>query len=87
MKKLSEQELQELKSIQETYNNLLLQLGDYSVRIRDHKKVIEQIEEEKNISIGKIDSVRKQDEELTKRLSDKYGYGKINIETGEITDN
>ena len=87
MKKLSEKELEQLKSIQENYSKLVAQMGDIEIHIGDHKAMIEQLEFEKVSIREKLKDLRKSDEELSVTLSEKYGSGKINIETGEITEN
>lgn len=86
MKKLSEQELADIKNIQESYSKATIQLGELEVRIEDHKDAIKSLEEEKGFLRKDILNLRQKDQELSAILVEKYGSGEINTETGEITE-
>jgi uncharacterized coiled-coil DUF342 family protein len=87
MKNLSEQELEEIKSVQTKYREYTMQVGELTTRIEDHREVIDGLSREKEVLRKALSELRKEDTALTNRLTEKYGSGKINIETGEITDN
>ena len=69
--KLSKEELQKLNEIQDTYNKLVLTLG--------------QLEVQKTSLWKKIEEVQYYQETFGKELHKKYGDGNINPETGEFT--
>ncbi len=77
-KVLTQEELNALREIDNKQSNLIIQLGqiEYQIALLENQKVtlknsILQIEKE-NTDLGKI-------------LTEKYGNGNINLETGEIT--
>ena len=70
-KNLTPEELQEIKSLQNQIQEVTLQLGTVEV-----KKI--QLKD----SILKLQQA---EEQLAKSLSDKYGVGTLDIDTGKIT--
>lgn len=78
-KKLTEEELQQVREVKQEYNNLAASIGDIDLRIAD-------LEEAKNNILSTRKEVFEKEKELAKKLQDKYGAGVINIETGEIKD-
>lgn len=77
-KKLSNEELQELKDYQEKINLIVISLGKLDLQIdslkRDHEKLVKDYQE-----------IEKSQFETAKKLQDKYGEGNINLENGEFT--
>lgn len=75
---LTEQELNDLKRIQEQGNQLMMKFGEIEMSIQilelQKDRLVESLQElkEKETTYGQI-------------LQDKYGNGNINIETGEFT--
>lgn len=76
--KLSEQELSTLKGFQQTENNLIVKLGqlEYQISI---------LEAQKDTIYDQRIEFDKQRQNFGKVLSEKYGDGSINLDTGEIT--
>jgi septal ring factor EnvC (AmiA/AmiB activator) len=70
-KQITQEELQTIKNLQETIGQITNQLGAIEV-----KKI--QLSEE-------ILETRKKEQQLAKILSDKYGVGTLDIETGKLT--
>ena len=71
IKKLTDEELQSLRNIKAEYDNLALVLGDL------------EIQKLRTFEAQKV--VFEKEENLAKALTEKYGKGVINIETGEIS--
>lgn len=75
---LTEQELSDLKKIQEQGNQLMMKFGEIEMSIQilelQKDRLVESLQElkEKETTYGQI-------------LQDKYGNGNINTETGEFT--
>jgi len=75
---LTEQELNDLKKIQEQGNQLMMKFGEIEMSIQilelQKDRLVESLQElkEKETTYGQI-------------LQDKYGSGNINTETGEFT--
>lgn len=71
VKKLTEEELNAVKQIKNEYTNLALNLGELELQKAELFNIQKQLFEREN--------------KLAKELSEKYGDGSINIDTGEIT--
>jgi hypothetical protein len=78
VKKLSEEELQQIKEIKQEYTNLALSLGELELQKAN-------LEKDKLRFLNYQDQLGNKETELAKQLTEKYGNGSINIETGEIT--
>ena len=70
-KKLTEEELQQIKAIKQQYTDLTLALGE--------------IELQKFQLLGTQSQLLESETKIVKQLTEKYGEGTININTGEIS--
>ena len=70
-KQLTPEEIQQIKTLQEQIQEVTLQLGTLEVRKINLKDLILKF--------------RKEEEEIVQNLSDKYGTGTLDINTGKIT--
>jgi hypothetical protein len=77
-KVLTQEELTQLKSLREQQNNLLIDLGtiEYRMILLDRTK---------NELKSQVIELEKINNELGAQLTEKYGNGNLNLETGEIT--
>ena len=71
VKKLTSEELQTVKDIKQEYNTLVFELGELEI------KKLQLIETQKVLS--------NKEAKVANDLTEKYGPGTINIETGEIS--
>ena len=71
----SEQELKEIKDLRLSLDTLTFQLGRISV-----EKI--KLEETKNTLKNQLKDLEKKEISIAKKLTNKYGKGSINIETG-----
>jgi chromosome segregation ATPase len=78
IKKLSEEELQQVKEIKQEYTKLALSLGELELQKAN-------LEKEKTRLLNYQDQLGNKEVEIAQKLTEKYGNGSINIETGEIT--
>ena len=83
-KKLTEQELSEVVELRKEFSRIALSLGDIEIKKKKLNDELNIIDNEKNILLSKIDDLDKKEEELSKMLTNKYGEGSINLDTGEI---
>jgi len=77
-KKLSQEELESLKEIQNDSSNLIFNLGQVDVQRS-------LLEGQRNEVLTKLADLQEKQNTLAKELQDKYGIGNINLETGEFT--
>lgn len=78
IKKLEEEEIIELKNIQDQRNELIYNLG-----LIEFESI--NLENKKSTLRSKIFILGENEERLGTKLQEKYGDGSINIEIGEIT--
>jgi len=77
-KKFTPEEIESLKSIQIRMDQTILQLGRVNLsRIR--------VNEQEELVKAEISKIEKEEQDLAKTLSDKYGRGSLDIETGTFT--
>ena len=76
--KFTEEEVQSLQNLQRTYQQITLAFGQLAVS----KLALE--ERDANLKDMLADTKGKENE-LAKSLTEKYGKGSLNIETGEFT--
>jgi hypothetical protein len=77
-KVLTQEELTQLRDLQSQQNDLLVSLGSIEYRIT-------LLEQNKEILKSKVIELEKLNNELGFKLTEKYGSGNLNLETGEIT--
>jgi hypothetical protein len=78
VKKLTTEELETIKSIKIEYNNLAVSLGELELQKAN-------IEKDKQALLLQSAQLSEKESVLAKQLSDKYGNGTINLDTGEIS--
>ena len=77
-KKFTPEEMESLRSIQTRMDQIILQLGRVHLsRIR--------VNEQEELVKNEISKIEKEEKSLAKTLSDKYGRGSVDIETGTFT--
>jgi chaperonin cofactor prefoldin len=85
VKKLTEEEIAQIKEMQQQYNKFVFELGSIEAQLSDIASHKNTMETEKNNVLGDLKSLNAREKELLTSLQEKYGVGNINIETGEIT--
>ena len=85
VKKLTTEELQQIKDMQAQYNKFVFELGSIEAQIQNLLSAKAAAETEKDNILGDIKKLGEREKELVKTLQEKYGNGNINIETGEIS--
>ncbi len=76
--KLTQEEIDTLKSIQEANNNLMISFGQLEMTFQS-------LQLQKESLVGKLANLKNKETEIGTQLQEKYGNGNINIETGEFT--
>lgn len=85
VKKLTEEEIKQIKDLQAQYNQFVFELGNIEVQLQNVNATKSAIETEKNSIVEDIKKLGEREKELVTTLQEKYGQGSIDIETGEIT--
>jgi hypothetical protein len=85
IKKLTEEEIAQIKEMQSQYNKFVFDLGSIEAQLSEIASHRIFMESEKNNVLNDLKSLTTREKELLTSLQEKYGVGNINIETGEIT--
>ena len=70
-KQLTPEELQQVKTLREQTQQVTLRLGALEIKKMQLK--------------NQVRSLQQQEEQIAKTLSDKYGIGTLDIDTGKLT--
>jgi hypothetical protein len=84
IKELLPEEIVELKDYSSSYSKLVNNLGELDLQIHELENKIEELKTERSYSYNDYKSLKVKNEELTNKLINKYGEGKINLDTGKI---
>jgi hypothetical protein len=82
---LSQEDLKKLQDQQQRYSQILVELGAADVVLNELAQQKANVEDEKKSLFGDLKKLREQADSLQKELSEKYGDGNVNINTGEFT--
>jgi hypothetical protein len=85
IKKLTEEEITQIKEMQTQYNKFVFELGSIEAQLAEVANHKITMESEKSGILSDLNTLIKREKELLATLQEKYGVGNINIETGEIT--
>jgi len=83
--KFTEDELTSIRTIQQRYNTLGIQLIQLEVSRKEIEDRLSLIREQEAILREQIHSTNKEERELAKTLDTKYGVGSLDLDTGEFT--
>lgn len=85
VKKLTPEELQQIKDMQAQYNKFVFELGSVEAQLQGLLKNKVLLEAEKNNIVDDITKLAEREKGVVNVLQEKYGIGNISIDTGEIT--
>lgn len=85
--KFTEEEMVEIKTIQDKYSALGVQLVQLKLARKSSEDYLKLLESEEQTIEGEITQTNIKEKELADSLNEKYGIGSLNMETGEFTPN
>ena len=85
--KFTEEELNSIRSIQEEYSTVGIQLVQLKLAKKSSEEYLAALQQEEDRIVEQIDSINIREKELTESLNDKYGIGSLDMTTGEFTPN
>ena len=83
--KFSEEELQSLQELQNTYAGISTQFGQLKVSKMNLRRQLDSLEQSEETLENAWEDNRKKETELVQSLTEKYGPGSLNPQTGEYT--
>ena len=81
---LNAQEINSLKDLNKKFGNTLNSLGDIEIKLNLLKQKEAELLKDKEGCLSDYSTLRVQETEITTQLLEKYGEGKIDIESGKI---
>ena len=83
--KFSDEELQSLQGLQNTYASISTQFGQLKVSRMNLERQFNSLEQSEEALEKAWDDNRQKETELVQSLTEKYGPGSLNPQTGEYT--
>ena len=83
--KLTEQELQQIQDLRLKYANVTAQLGQLKVEQMLINKQLTRLNELENQFIKDYEQVQTEEEQFAKTITEKYGIGDVDVESGIFT--
>ena len=83
--KFSDEELQSLQELQNTYAGISTQFGQLKVSKMNLLRQLDSLEQSEDALEKAWDDNREKETELVQSLTEKYGPGSLNPQTGEYT--
>lgn len=84
-KQFTQEELESIRSIQESYNTLGIQLIQLKLALKNAEEYFTELKEKEAELETKLVEINKQEKELAAHLDEKYGSGSLDLETGQFT--
>ena len=85
--KFSEEEMKSLRDLQDSYTKKQAELGQVSVQRILLNQQMDTLDERQAQLESEYTQVQQQEQDLVKKLNEKYGPGQLNPETGVFTPN
>jgi len=86
-KKFTEEEMKSLRDLQDSYTKKQAELGQVSVQRILLNQQMDTLDERQAQLESEYTQVQQQEQDLVKKLNEKYGPGQLNPETGVFTPN
>ena len=85
--KFTEEEMKSLRELQDSYTQKQAELGQVSVQRILLNQQMDTLDERQAQLESEYTQVQQQEQDLVKKLNEKYGPGQLNPETGVFTPN
>ena len=82
--KFTQEELEEVKKLQEGYQNTIFSLGKLYLHRLNMEAVFKNLAEEEAKLQEDFTSFQKKEDEWSEKITKKYGEGNLNLEKGEF---
>ena len=84
MAKITQEEQEFVQKLQETYSEITIKLGQVNMEMHDLQTTLDELNALRKDLLNQYTDARKSEQEFINSLSDKYGDGSLNLETGEF---
>ncbi len=83
--KITDEELAEVKQLQQDFQILTYQIGEISLQRELAQKQLKKLDNEFNNFISSFEKLQEKEEELINKLNTTYPNASIDLETGELS--
>jgi len=83
----TQEEISKIKQLQEKYQVLGIQVVQLTLAKKSAQEYVQSLEDQNNQLTNQIVEVNIEEKEFAKTLSDKYGIGSLDLESGVFTSN
>jgi hypothetical protein len=87
MPKITQEEQTTVQKLQETYSQVTVKLGQLTMEKHDLENTLNELKALEKDLLDQYIQSRKDERTFINSLSDKYGEGSLNLETGEFIPN
>jgi uncharacterized coiled-coil DUF342 family protein len=84
MAKITQEEQEFVKQLQEKYSELTIKLGQVNMEMHDLENTLNELKELKKDLLNQYSQARTSERDFINKLSDSYGEGSLNLESGEF---
>ena len=85
--KFTEEEMKSLRELQDSYTQKQAELGQVSVQRILLNQQLDVLEEKQTFLENEYKKIQQQEQDLVKKLNEKYGTGQLDPESGVFTPN
>lgn len=85
--KLDKEHLEEITALRQKFNNISIEIGNITIEREMLKAQLSSITTRRESLMNQFETLREQESELFKKLTERYGDGQIDIENGLFTPN
>ncbi len=85
--KFTEEEMKSLRDLQDSYTQKQAELGQVSVQRILLNQQLDALEEKQTFLENEYKKIQQQEQDLVKKLNEKYGPGQLDPESGVFTPN
>jgi len=85
--KFTEEEMKSLRDLQDSYTQKQAELGQVSVQRILLNQQLDVLEEKQTFLENEYKKIQQQEQDLVKKLNEKYGVGQLDPESGVFTPN
>mgnify|MGYP001453521555 FL=1 len=85
--KFTEEEMKSLRDLQDSYTQKQAELGQVSVQRILLNQQLDALEEKQTFLENEYKKIQQQEQDLVKKLNEKYGTGQLDPESGVFTPN
>jgi|TARA_R110001592_G_scaffold283595_1_gene551529 predicted nucleic acid-binding Zn-ribbon protein len=85
--KITDEEMQSIKTIQEEYTQVGVQLVQLKLALKSSEDYLKKLNEQEESLNNGISEINEREKKLADDLNEKYGVGSLDMNTGEFTPN